>query len=398
MPKLLQINITRNQGSTGKIAEQIGLLMEQRGWEVYVAHGSRFVNPSQLPSYQIQNKCEEYLHALKSMLFDADGLGSVRATKRLVDYIREVQPDLIQIHNLHGYYLNYKVLFEYLNTTDIPIVMTLHDCWSFTGHCTHFVTADCSRWKIGCGHCPQIYSVPKSLYFDHSHRNLELKRRLIASNKNLHLVPVSHWLEEFLHWSIYKDSPIHIIQNGIDLNIYRPSKPKRTDKFCILGVGNPWSKDKGLFDVYLLRELLPQDEYEITLVGLKQKQKASLPEGIRGILRINNELELVDLYSESHAFINPTYADTFPTTNMEALACGTPVISYRTGGSPESLSSETGIVVEQGNVKALATAIRKMKERPLSSRACRQRAEQCFNKDERFMDYVKLYETLLKKP
>lgn len=396
MPKLLLINITRNQGSTGKINEQIGLIMQQRGWEVCVAHGARFVNPSALPSYQIQSVREEYLHALKSLLLDADGLGSTWATKRLVNFIKDYRPDVIQINNIHGYYLNYKVLFDYLNTTNIPIVMTLHDCWAFTGHCTHFVTADCERWKEECGCCPLSKSVPKSLLFDKSKRNLAYKRKYIANNNNLHIVCVSRWLKDLVEQSIYANKNSYLFYNGIDLNVFKLTKEKRKDKYCILGVGNPWSKEKGLYDIYKLRELLPENEYEITLVGLNKKQKESLPQGIRGILRTNNQQELVELYSESHVFINPTYADTFPTTNLEALACGTPIITYKTGGSPEALSQNTGIIVKQGDVNALKDAVVKTRTHPFSSNACRQRVETYFDKNKRFLDYAELYERLIK--
>lgn len=394
--KLLQINVTCNQGSTGGIAEQVGLLMKEYGWDVYLCHGARYVEPSQLKTYLIGNKCGEYLHALKSLLFDADGFGSTRATMKLVEYIKQVKPNLIQIHNLHGYYVNYKILFKYLNTTSIPIVMTLHDCWVFTGHCIHFVTVDCEKWKSGCGKCPQICSVPKSLVFDRSKRNFEQKKKYIAGNRNLHLVCVSKWIEDFLHQSMYKEHPIHLIRNGIDLSVYRPTVEKKKDKFRILGVSNPWSRDKGLYDIYELRNMLPLDEYDITLVGLKKLQKEVLPKGINGILRTNNKLELVDLYSASDVFINLTYADTYPTTNLEALACGTPVITYRTGGSPESLSEDTGIVIEQGDVKALAEAIKKMRVNPFASNTCRKRATELFDKNELFMDYVKLYEKLVR--
>lgn len=395
MPKLLLINITRNQGSTGKINEQIGLIMQQRGWEVCVAHGARFVNPSELPSYQIQSVREEYLHALKSFLLDADGLGSTWATKRLVNFIKEYRPDVIHINNIHGYYLNYKILFAYLNTTDVPVVMTLHDCWAFTGHCTHFVTADCERWKDECGDCPLTHSMPKSLFLDKSKRNIEYKRQFIAVNENLHIVCVSEWLKGIVSKSIYAHRPLYRFHNGIDLTVFKPTKGKRKDKYCILGVGNPMTKDKGLYDIFKLRGMLPLDEYEITLVGLNEKQKQSLPLGIRGILKTNNQKELVDLYSESHVFVNPTHAESFGLTNIEALACGTPVITYRTGGSPETLSPETGVIVEKGNVTAMKDAIVNMRNHPFSSDDCRQRVEKYFDKDKRFLDYAELYERLI---
>lgn len=396
MPKLLIISITCNQGSTGKISEQVGLMMQNRGWDVYYAHGQRRVNPSQLKTIPFSSVRGEYLHALKSLLLDADGLGSTKATERLVEQIKEIKPDVIQLHNLHGYYLNYEVLFNYLNSTNIPVVMTLHDCWSFTGHCVHFVTAGCDKWKTGCSHCPISNAAPKKSLIDRSARNYKLKKELIASCKNLHIVPVSKWLGSLVEQSMYKNLPIQVIQNGIDLSMFKPL-PKPEGKFRIMGIANPWSKDKGLFDVYELRKMLPSLEYDITLVGLSKKQLEALPEGINGIMRTSNQQELAELYAKSNVLINPTYADTFPTINLEALACGTPVITYNTGGSPESLTPETGVVVGVGDVKAMAGAIKMMKENPLSSEECRKHAEECFDKDKCFMKYVELYEELISK-
>lgn len=395
MRRLLIINITCNQGSTGKISEQVGLMMKERGWDVYYAHGARRVHPSKLKTIPFSSVKGEYLHALKSMLFDADGLGSTHATKKLVEQIKDIQPDVIQIHNIHGYYLNYKVLFDYLNSTDIPVVLTLHDCWNFTGHCTHFVTAGCEKWKSDCYECPLLNVPPKS-YIDRSKRNYALKKALFTANKNLHIVPVSHWLEGMVRESFLKDKDIQVIQNGIDLNVFKPLPKAQGGKFKILGVSNVWNKDKGIFDIYKLRESLSVAEYEITLVGLTQKQIDELPNGINGITSTANQQELAKLYSEADVLINPTYADTFPTVNLEALACGTPVITYRTGGSPESLDSKTGIILKQGDVISLANAIMYLRDNPLASEDCRNRAVESFDKDKCFEKYVNLYGYLLK--
>lgn len=394
MPTLFIINVTCNQGSTGKISEQVGVMMKECGWNVYFAHGARRTTPSQLHTIPFSSVCEEYFHALMSLLFDADGLGSIRATKRLVEQIKEIHPDVVHIHNIHGYYLNYKVLFEYLNSTETPVVLTLHDCWNYTGHCTHFVTADCEKWMTGCNHCPLLNVHPKSL-LDRSKRNYALKKNLITANKNLHIVPVSHWLESMVRKSFLKCKDIRVIQNGIDLDVFKPYPKEQGGKFKILGVSNVWDRDKGVYDIYNLRELLPLVDFEIILVGLSQKQIADLPEGINGMAAIANQKELAELYSKADVLINPTFADTFPTVNLEALACGTPVITYRTGGSPESLDSKTGIVVEQGDVTTLAKSIMYLRENPLSPVDCRKRAEECFDKDKCFEKYKKLYKQLL---
>ncbi|MDD7104240.1 MAG: glycosyltransferase [bacterium] len=401
MPTLLEINITSNHGSTGKIAEAVGLLMRQRGWDVYLAHGARYVNPSSLQSYQIQNKCGEYLHAMKSFLLDADGLGSKGATKKLVEFIRHIKPDIIHIHNLHGYYLNYEVLFGYLNTTDIQIVMTLHDCWTFTGHCTHFVTAGCNKWKTMCHDCPLTRSVPRSLFLDMSRRNFLKKISTIAANKNLHLVGVSRWICGLIGESMYKGFSLSYIANGIDTTIFTPSSRYRHEdgRVRVLSVANVWNRDKGLYDIYRLRSLLPADRYDILLVGLDKRQIRNLPHGISGIGRTANQEELARIYASCDVFINPTYADTFPTTNLEALASGLPVITYDTGGSPEAVDMSTGIVVPQGDIQAMAEAILSLPtDNSITRQACRERAVTRYDRDKRFMDYADLFESLLSKP
>ena len=185
MPTLLQINAALNRGSTGRIAEQIGLLAIEQGWNVYIAHGARYANRSNLNTIQVVTKTEEKLHAIKSLLFDLHGLGSKDATTKLVEKIKEIKPDIIHLHNIHGYYLNYKVLFEYLNTIDTPIVWTLHDCWTMTGHCAHFDAVGCNKWKTGCNNCPLKGEYPKSLFIDRSKRNYNLKKYLFSSLKNV---------------------------------------------------------------------------------------------------------------------------------------------------------------------------------------------------------------------
>lgn len=393
---LLQINITANWGSTGKIAEQIGLCAMKHEWESYIAYG-RWCNPSKSHLIKVGNKLDMYMHYGEQRIRDNEGLCSRRATKRLIKRICEINPDVVQLHNIHDHYLNYRLLFEYLNKTDIKVVWTLHDCWAFTGHCFHFVTKNCDKWKNGCFECPLKNEYPKT-FLDRSKKHWLLKKELFAGCKNLTIVPVSDWLANFVKESFLKEKRIHVIKNGVDLNIFKPttlylSEPNR--KFKILAVSSVWYPDKGELDIYKLREMLSEDQFEITIVGLSAEQHKELPKGIIGIQRTQNLQELVQLYSNADVLINPTYADTFPTVNLEALACGTPVITYRTGGSPEAIDEKTGVVVEQGDVNGLVNAIRMMKDRPLSSSDCRRRAEECFDKDKCFEKYVELYKTLI---
>lgn len=394
---LLQINVTANWGSTGKIAEQIGLCAIAHGWKSYIAYG-RWYNPSKSHLIKVGNKLDMYMHYGEQRIRDNEGLCSRRATKRLIRRICEINPDVVQLHNIHDHYLNYRLLFEYLNKTDIKVVWTLHDCWAFTGHCFHFVTKNCDRWKTGCFECPLKNEYPKTFY-DRSKEHWLLKKELFTRCKNLFIVPVSDWMANFVKESFLKEKRIHIIKNGVDLNIFKPTTSlnlsKLYCKFKILAVSSVWCSDKGEFDIYKLREMLSEDQFEITMVGLSAVQYKKLPKGIIGIQRTQNLQELVKLYSDADVLINPTYADTFPTVNLEALACGTPVITYGTGGSPEAIDEKTGVVVGQGDVDGLAEAIRMMKEKPLSSTDCRKRAEECFDKDKCFEKYVGLYETII---
>ncbi len=387
---LLQINVTANWGSTGKIAESIGIVAIKLGWESYIAYG-RIANPSTSKLIKVGDKWDTYIHYAGNRLLDLEGRCSICATKKLIKEINHIKPDVVQLHNIHDHYLNYRLLFEYLNQTDIKVVWTFHDCWAFTGHCYHFVQKNCMKWQTECGNCPQ-----RNRFFDRSRNNFKLKKALFTANENLTIVPCSEWMGNFVRQSFLKDKIIKVIHNGVDLDTFKviSSLKKADGKFRILAVSNVWLAYKGYYDIFKLREML-SDEYEITMVGLKENQLKELPVGIRGITRTQNIQQLVELYNEANVLINPTYADTFPTVNLEALTCGTPVITYRTGGSPEAIDEKTGVVVEQGDVTALANAIIGMKANPLSSVDCRKRAEEHFDKNKCFEEYIQLYNQLI---
>ena len=235
---------------------------------------------------------------------------------------------------------------------------------------------------------------------DQSRRNFELKKQIFRTNKNLHIVAVSEWLAGLVRQSFLKDADIRVINNGVDLKVFKPLETEQTTKFKILGVSSVWTKSKGLYDFYRLRELLDEKDYEIILVGLSGKQINALPKGIIGITRTNSVEELIGYYSSTNVFVNPTYGDTFPTTNLEALACGTPVITYNTGGSPEAVTAETGWVIEQGNIEKIANIIKEQKSKNKQEidekrSACRKRAEKQFDKNKCFEKYVDLFEELI---
>ena len=397
MKRLLQIDSCLNMLSTGRITESIGDLAIQKGWDAYIIHGARYVRSgSCMHTIQAESKLGEYLHYAEGLFLDNHGLASRNSTKQIIERIKEIKPDVVQLHCIHGYYINYKLLFEYLNTTKIPVVWTFHDCWAITGHCAHPVVVNCERWKNeGCHDCPSKGRYPKS-FFDYSRRNYDLKKSLFSANNNIHIVAVSEWLAGFVQESFLSDKDIRVINNGVDINTFRPCAEKSQEKCKIIGVASAWGKGKGLYDFYKIREILPEEKYKITLVGLTEQQIKELPKGITGITRTNSVEELAKLYSEANVLVNPTYADSFPSVNMESLACGTPVITYNTGGSPEIIDNKTGVVVEQGDVDGLIKAIKQMKDTSLSSADCRERAVEEYDKNKRFADYVNLYESLIK--
>ena len=335
-------------------------------------------------------------------MLDRHGLGSKGATWRLIQNIDYVQPDIIQLHNIHGYYLNYPELFDYLSNLDVPVIWTLHDAWPFTGHCSFFDSDHCDRWKSGCYDCPQKTSYPSSFLLDSSKRNYEQKRRCFSSLRNLTLVPVSDWLNGLLGESFLKDIPRVCIHNGVDMDLFQPNDMQTSfhpGKKVVLGVNSVWETRKGLSDFIALRSLL-DDQYVILLVGVNRKQKKHLPEGIIGIERTDNIQDLAAYYSRADVFVNPTYEDNFPTTNLEALACGTPVITYQTGGSPEAIDATCGVVVPVGDVRALADTVQQVCQdanSPFSSETCRKRVELHFRKEDRYQEYFDLYSSLLKQ-
>ena len=407
MPTLLQIDSCLNMLSTGRITESIGKLANERGWDCYIVHGARYARPgSCMHSIQAVSKLGEYAHYAEGLLLDNHGLASRCATKKVIKTIKQIKPDVVQLHCIHGYYLNYKLLFEYLNTTDIPVVWTFHDCWSFTGHCAYPNLADCDKWMTGCNHCPQKKEYPGSIWMDRSRKNWEKKKKLFNSIENLTIVPVSDWMKELIEQSFLKGNPIHRIYNGIDLNVFSPYESKESvcqrysipkPNKIILGAASTWDARKGLTDFLDLAAKLPTN-ISIVLVGLSDEQMKNLPGNVIGIKRTYNVQEMAELYATADVFVNPTYADTFPTTNIESLACGTPVVTYKTGGSPEAVDEETGIVVEQGDKSGLEEAIFTIVDswdRVALAEKCRKRAEKLYDKKKNFAEYIDLYESLI---
>ncbi|MEQ2960941.1 glycosyltransferase [Bacteroides xylanisolvens] len=392
MKRLLQINVCSNVLSTGKICEDIAKVSQNAGWDTYIVYNSNG-KPSVSNEIPIGSKANKFFHYLQYRLFDNEGLNSQKQTKYLLRRIEEIMPDIIHLHNIHDHWLNYPLLFNYIADRNIPVVWTQHDCWAFTGGCMYFDFSNCERWKNGCVGCLERRGL---LVKNRARKNFELKKLLIEKIPSITFVPVSNWLGDLMKQSVQKNRPIITIHNGVDISRFRPATSIAKTKFKVIGVAAVWDARKGLDDFIKLRNILPS-EIDIILVGLTSKQIESLPKGFVGICRTSSVEELVQLYSDADVFVNPTYADNFPTTNIEALACGTPVITYKTGGSPEAIDEETGVVVEQGNLTALAEAILRIKEEPLSSETCRKRAVLYFDKDKSFKQYLNIYNELINK-
>lgn len=409
--KLLQIDACLNVGSTGRIAEDLAKLAQEHGWECYHIHGSRYVNPpSRMITYQPGSVADEYIHYAEHRLFDNDGLASRVVTRRIVKRIKEVSPDVIQLHDLHDHWLNYKILFEYLNTLNIPIVWTQHDCWSFTGGCSYFTLLGCEQWKNGCSKsCPERSCHFMRRLWNKTELHYNLKRELFSATNNLTLVPVSHWLEGLLKESFLKKKNIRMIHNGIDINVFRPLDDISIlrkhgleginhvgAKFVLIGVAHPWSERKGLKDYIALSKVLPPNCI-IVLIGLSEEQRNGLPENIVGLGVTRNVDELVELYNVADIVLNLSHEETFGLTTAEGFACGTPGIVYNATASPELITPETGIIVETGDIQGVADAVKQILANGKSSYtiACRKRAEEFFNKNKCFEKYLKLYEDLI---
>ncbi len=402
--KLLQINTIVNSGSTGRIAEDIGIASMAAGHKSYIAAGYT-VQPSKSEVISIGSTFDRKCHGAKSFLLDRHGFGSAGSTKSLINTIRKINPDIVHLHNIHGYYLHIGILFDYLKEVQKPVVWTLHDCWSFTGHCSHFENVGCIKWQTQCNHCPKIKAYPASLGIDNSEKNFLEKKKLFNGLENLNIVTPSVWLAHLVANSFLKDYPVHVINNGIDITIFKSGKSDSIKnrlglqgKQIVLGVANVWQSTKGFGDIILLSKILSEKQV-IVLVGLTGEQIKALPRNIIGIPKTQNQQELVELYTMAGVFINPTYSDNFPTTNLEALACGCPVITYNTGGSPEAINEITGFVIEKSDIKMLGEKVQLVlsKSKNFYAEPCRQRAVKYFNKVDRYAEYLKLYQSLLKQ-
>lgn len=398
---LLIINVALNWGSTGKIVEGIGKLALSNGWEVYVAHGARYRNASELKSIQVTSKCGEMLHYVESSLFDAQGLGSCCETKWFLKKMDKIKPDLVHIHNIHGCFINYPLLFKYLKEHNIPVVWTLHDCWSMTGHCTHFMRTDCQKWKTRCHHCPQKKTFPATYLLDRSRRNYILKKGLFTSMPVMHITTVSNWLKGIAEASYLNKYPVAVVPNGIKTEVFTPEASNIKEQYglqgkkLLLAVAIGLDERKGLYDYINLAEKLSAD-YQLMLVGLTEEEQKALPKSIIGVKRTNGAKELAAYYSAADTLLSLSYEETFGLTIAEAMACGTPAIVYDNTAQPELITDETGRVVSTGDVDAVLAAIKEVCSKPKETytNKCRSFALQ-YDEALSYQKYLDIYKSII---
>lgn len=402
--KILQINSVFSVGSTGRIVYDISESLIAAGHESLVAYG-REPNSTSEFAHRIGNNYSVYKHVLLTRLLDMHGFGSKKATNHFLHWIDKQNPDVIHLHNIHGYYINVFKLFDYLRVKRIPVVWTLHDCWAFTGHCSYFDYVGCSKWMTKCEKCPQVHMYPSSFGVDNSSMNYLSKRDIFAGIENLTIVTPSVWLSSLVKKSFLRDYEVQILNNGIDLSIFQKrdsdfrARHGLGNKFIILGVANVWEERKGL---RVLRELagLLRDDEQLVIVGANENEMegGKRPHNVTLVKRTRNATELAQVYSTADVFVNPTFEDNYPTTNLESLACGTPVIAFDTGGNSEVIDSEClGIIVRNKTAIGLRNAVDTMRTSGDLQHAFQPNAA-LLHKLDKFRlasDYVALYQTIL---
>ena len=392
--KVVQINSTCGVGSTGKICISISEMLTKENIENYILYSSE---KSDYPlGYKCANKPYIKFQALKSRIFGNNGFNSKKITKKTISFLKKIQPDIVQLHNLHSHNINLTQLFSFLKKENIRVVWTMHDCWAFTGYCPHFAFIACNQWIRECISCPQYKTT--SWFFDRSRNVYRRKKTAETGVKNLTIVTPSQWLADLVKQSFLKDYPIKVIHNGIDLTVFKPTPSDfrkkygiSENKFILLGVAFGWGVRKGL-DVFIeLAHRLNKEKFQIVLVGTDNNVDKQLPQEIISIHRTQNQAELAEIYSAADLFVNPTREENYPTVNMEAIACGTPVVTFRTGGSPEILTERTGSIVDCDDIDALQKEIERICEtKPFSKEDCITRAKE-FDENVRFKEYLELY-------
>ena len=387
-------------GSTGKIVRGIDSVAQKSGMETYVYYSwTKSLPKGNAENVEVGSFVGKLLHMGLGRITGKNGCYSRMDTRKLIKKLEKFKPDAINLHILHSWNINLPMLFSYVKKNNIPVIWTMHDCWAITGQCPHFIMAGCDKWKTGCYDCPQYRNYP-SAFVDRTKKMWRLKKEWFTGVPNLTVATPSEWLGGLIKESYLKDYPVKVINNGIDLSVFKPVESNFKEKHglegkkILLGVAFDWGRRKGL-DVFTeLASRLDKEKYQIVLVGTNEEIDKALPDNIISIHKTANQAELAEIYTAADLFLNPTREDTFPTVNMEALACGTPVITFRTGGSPEIIDEKTGIVVDCDDVDAMERAITESLENGTFTRDnCIERAKR-YDQNERFAEYVDFIKTI----
>jgi len=387
MKKILFINSVYNFGSTASIIKLLGG-ESRKTFEVYFAIGRNDKLPSSNNYFKINSRLDFLFHTFLSRIFDSEGLHSFFSTYKLINYIKKIKPDIINLHNIHGHYLNYPLLFKFLKrNSKIKIYWTLHDSWAYTGHCAYYLKVNCNKFETFCSKCPNKHQYPKSYLIDRSKRNFILKKKSFSGLNNLEIIVPSLWLKYEVKKSFLKSYNIHLIYNGTEINNNFVEKDNTNFGIFlepnikyILGVASKWEERKGLRFFYDLAPLLNK-EYKIIIIG-KVENKLNYANVIF-VDSISSKLQLSYFYKNSFVFLNPTLEDNFPTTNIEALASGLPVITFDTGGSPEAIDKSSGIIIKDRNAMSIFNAIKSISAHPNQYSK-----ENCFNRAIQFTNLV----------
>lgn len=365
--KILMINVVCGIRSTGRICTDLATVLESQGHEVKIAYGRENV-PKQYEKYAVKigSNFDVKMHAVKARLFDGAGFGSKRATEKFIEWVKCFDPDVIHLHNIHGYYINVEILFRYLKLSRKKVIWTLHDCWSFTGHTAYCDAIECKKWINGCHHCSLRKAYPASL-IDNSYRNWLKKKKIFTGVSYMTIITPSEWLKDWVMNSFLKEYPVRVINNGIDTSQFESlesdfkKKNGIENKFMLLGVSTSWDDMKGYSDFIKIAKVL-EDDYVIVLVGLTKTQLETLPSNILGVERTSSVRALAEIYTAADLFLNLSYCENYPTVNIEAMACGTPVLTYKTGGSPEIVLENNGYVCTRGDISSIINKIREIRK------------------------------------
>ncbi|MCF0105346.1 MAG: glycosyltransferase [Holdemanella sp.] len=399
--KVLQINSFFTVGGPPRIVNGIYDTLKENGHDCKIAAAREELYVPE-DSIRIGSKKDAYINALKARVFDNEGFNAKSATLKLIKDIEAYNPDIIHLHNLHGYFINVEILFDYLKKTNKPIVWTLHDCWTMTGHCAHFDFIGCDKWKTQCFDCPQLKEYPSSFGLDHSKNNYISKKESFTGVPNMTIVTVSEWLKSVVKDSYLKEYDVKVIPNGLDLTKFKPvdcsnlkEKYGLQNKKVVLGVAQNWGLKKGLYDFFELSKILPEN-YQLVMIGLTKNQLKELPKNILGFERTNSIEELSEWYSVSDVFVNLSYEETMGLVTVEAMACGTPAIVYDRTAVPEVIDSHCGWIVKAGNVQEIKRRIETLDTKQNYVDACLNRAK-AFEKNKQYNKYIKLYESLIER-